>query len=352
MGSFCIANGRIWDGTRFLEGSLLWDDSGKILAMGDVAPEADYVYDAAGSIVSPGLVDIHTHMRGISTDLYGMQTEMACFPFGVTAAADCGAEYGGREKLDDMMVKNVVFAAVPMHDNTADLVTAEENLRKFGDKAIGLKVYFDHGVTDTTPLEQVCAFARQRGLKVMVHRSVHSTVSMADTLACLSPGDIQTHIYHGGPRSAREDDFASQLEAKKRGVILDSGCAGYVHTNYAVLRRAMELGVTPNTISSDITKLSAYIRGGRYGLTLCMSQFKTLGMPEEQILRAVTSDAAPALGQNWGRLRVGGPADIAVLRYGYQPYSLTDDEGNTLADDRGYQCALTVAGGQIVYRSL
>lgn len=351
MGSFCIANGRIWDGSRFTTGNVLWDDSGKILDIG-TGTDADYVYDASGALVCPGLVDIHTHMRGISTDLYGMQTEMACFPFGVTAAADCGAEYGSREMLDGFMVKNVAFAAVPMKDNRVDLETAEKNLKKFGDKAIGLKVYFDHGVTDTTPLEQVCRFARERGLKVMVHRSVNSTVPMADSLSVLSSGDIQTHIYHGGPCSAREDDFMSLQRAKERGVILDTGCAGHVHTNFAVLRRAMELGVTPNTISSDITKLSAYIRGGRYGLTLCMSMFKTLGMPEEQILRAVTTDAAAALGQRWGRMEVGGPADIAVLRYGPHPYSLTDGEGNTLADTMGYECGLTVSGGQTVYRSI
>lgn len=351
MGSFCIANGRIWDGCRFTEGNLCWDESGKILSISGTGAEADYVFDASGMLVCPGLVDIHTHMRGISTDLYGMQTEMACFPFGVTAAADCGAEYGGREKLDDIMVKNVVFAAVPMKNNQADLETAEENLKKFGDKAIGLKVYFDHEVRDTEPLQQVCRFARQRGLKVMVHCSAQSTVSMAETLEVLSPGDILTHMYHGGPCSAQADDFACLGRARERGVLLDSGCAGYVHTNFGVLRTALERGVFPDTISSDITKLSAYIRGGRYGLTLCMSMFRTLGMPEERILRAVTCDAAKALGQNWGRLAVGGPADIAVLRYGSQPYSLTDWEGNTLEDVLGYECTMTVSGGQIVYRA-
>lgn len=370
MSSFCITGGRIWDGSRFMEGNLFWDDGGRIQVLGDVAspgkaepltetgalgkaaPRADYVFDAAGALVCPGLVDVHTHFKGISTDLYGMQAEMACFPFGVTAAADCGAEFGSRKELDNMMVKNVVFAAVPIRNNTADLTAAEENVQKFGDKTIGLKVYFDHEVADTAPLKQVCQYARRLGLKVMVHCSDQSSVSMADTLNVLSKGDILTHMYHGGPCCGAVDDFSSLQKARERGIILDTGCAGYVHTDFAVLKKAVEQGVLPDTISSDITKLSAYVRGGRYGLTLCMSMFKTLGVPEEKILRAVTLDAAAALGQNWGHLSVGGPADITVLRYGNQPYSLTDREGNTMEDRKGYECVLTVSGGQIVYRSL
>ena len=81
-------------------------------------------------------------------------------------------------------------------------------------------------------------------------------------------------------------------KAKKRGVIIDTGFAGYVHTDMAILQRAVAEGVLPHTISTDITKVSAYIRGGRYGMTMCMNMAQAAGMTEADVFRAVTS--APA----------------------------------------------------------
>ena len=118
-----------------------------------------------------------------------------------------------------------------------------------------------------------------------------------------------------------------------------------------MLRAAFEKGVYPDTISTDITNRSAYMRGGRYGLTMAMSFCRTLGMPEEAILKAVTTAPAKVVGQaQWGSLQVGGIADIAVLDYADEAYDTTDFAGNRLQDSRGYRCLLTVANGQVVYK--
>jgi len=75
-------------------------------------------------------------------------------------------------------------------------------------------------------------------------------------------------------------------------------------------------------------------------------------MKEEDIFRAVTTTPAKVLGKDgdWGVLKEGHCADIAVLQYGNEPYSLTDKAGNTLEDTQGYRCKLTVAGGVVVWR--
>ena len=140
--------------------------------------------------------------------------------------------------------------------------------------------------------------------------------------------------------------------AKEKGIILDTGNAGRVHTNFAVLRDAIAKGYLPDTISSDLTCLSAFNRGGKYGLTLCMSMQRTAGMTEEQVLRAVTSDAAKAVGMDaeCGTLEVGRKADIAVLGYEKDPFRFEDTDGNVLEDENGYVCYLTVSNGQILYR--
>ena len=138
--------------------------------------------------------------------------------------------------------------------------------------------------------------------------------------------------------------------ARQKGIVLDAAFAGHVHTDFAVLRKAFADGWFPDTISTDLTKNSAFKRGGRYGLTMAMSMARTAGMAEEDILSAVTTAPAKALGQPWGRLQVGAKADLAVLDYTNEPFCLTDPAGNTLESLVGYRCKLTVADGIVVYR--
>ena len=177
-------------------------------------------------------------------------------------------------------------------------------------------------------------------------------VSMAELLECLAEGDLLTHAFHGGNNNASEDNFESMKQAQARGVIIDTGFAAYVHTDFAVFQGGIRAGMIPNTVSTDITKSSAYIRGGRYGLTMCMSMARHMGMGEEEIFRAVTSNAARALGKEteWGYLQVGRRADIAVLDDTDEGFSLTDKAGNFIESNRGYRCVLTVSDGQILYK--
>lgn len=354
MGKILIKNGRVWDGCRFFQADVLTED-GTIARIGEnITETANYVYNAAGKMVSPGLVDAHVHLRGPEPDRYGICGEMATIPFGVTAAADAGGAHANRELAESWLLKNVTFVTVDIRDNRADFSVTEKKLREYGDLAIGVKVYFDSEnkeLRDLTPLRQACEFARARGLLVMVH-CTDSPTPMKEILETLSPGDILTHAFHGGLHTAAEDNFESMKAAKKRGIVIDAGFAGHVHTDFAILREAIARGILPDTISTDITRASAYKRGGRYGLTMCMSMARTAGMPEESIFRAVTSAPAAVLGKEgqWGVLKEGGCADIAVLEYADEGFSLTDKAGNRLANTEGYRCVLTIADGNVVWR--
>lgn len=354
MASILIKNGRIWDGNRFYSADVLTQDDKICKIEAGIMQNADYIYDATGMIVSAGLVDCHIHAKGPEPDRYGINTEMSCIPFGVTAAADAGGAHGNRELSEACLVKNVVFVKVKIADNKPDYTETEGKLRLYGDKAIGLKVYFDTTnteVRDITPLVQICQYARANNLKVMVHCS-HSPVPMAEILDTLNPGDILTHAFHGAENNAAVDDFAALLTAQKRGVIIDAGFAGHIHTDFSVFRSAIDKGVIPDSISTDITRASAYKRGGRFGMTMCMSMARTAGIREEDIFRAVTSNPARVLGKEgqWGCLIEGGCADIVVLEYGNEPFALMDKAGNVLQDTRGYRCKMTVSDGVIVWR--
>ena len=353
MERILIKNGRVFDGNDFTCKDIFTKNGVISKIEPNITDDADFVFDADGMIVSPGLVDTHVHIKGLSSDKFGINAEMSCLPFVVTAAADAGSSQGDRAFLDRLAVKNVVFAAQSLEEEL-DFKNTERLLEKYGDKAIGLKVYFDTEISDVKdikPLEQVCVYARKKGIKVMVHCS-NSPASMADIVKTLSSGDILTHIYHGGEKNCTENDFEAFKVARERGVIMDAGFAGHVHTDFRILSQAISKGFLPDTISTDITKLSAYKRGGRYGMTMCMSMMRALGVSEEEIFKRVTRNPAVALGKEkeWGVLCVGRAADIAVFDYANEGFDLTDKAGNNFGSERGYRCVLTVSDGQIIYK--
>ena len=353
MAKILIKNGRVWDGERFYFADVLTENE-KISKIADKIDEAvDFVFDASGKIVSAGLVDAHVHMRGINKD-FGIHAEMSSIPFGVTAAADACGVFGDKALLDSFMLKNVIFVPAEFHDNKACFVSVEKMLEKYGEKAVGIKVYFDTQISEVKDIEPLCEvveFAEKSGLIVMIHSS-NSPVSMAELLGTLRKGDILTHAYHGGENNVSEDGFECIKSAKKRGVIIDAGLAGHVHTDFKVFENAVSCGAVPDIISTDITRFSAYKRGGRYGMTMCMSIAKHLGMSEEDIFHAVTSAPAKALGKEkeWGHLQVGRCADLTVFDYIDEGFDLTDKAGNHIASENGYRCILTVADGEVVYR--
>lgn len=350
-----VTNGKIWTGDRFIDGSVVAED-GIIECVGEdsdgLIGQADRVFDASGGIVCPGLVDIHIHMRHISDGIYGVSAELACVPFGVTAAAEAAACFFKKEVADSVIVKNKVFVCTEIKNNTVDFTPTELLLDEYGDRVIGLKVFFSSSkhTLDTKPLKKVCSYARAKGLKVLVH-CTSSPSPFAEIVDCLSAGDIITHAFHGAPNSCDADDFEAIKNAQAKGVIIDVGMAGGVHCDFSIAKKALDNGVLPNTVSSDIVKRSAYWRGGRYGLTACMSIMRALGMSEAAVLKAVTSSAAEAigLGDVCGRLAVGRPADIAVLKNRDGAIDVTDSWGNRLNVSNGYRCILTVADGEIVY---
>ncbi len=352
-----LKNGRIWNGKEFLPNAdAIAVKDGKIVAIGRQLHGATTVFDLNQAIISPGFIDIHTHMRGITSDSFGIPAEAACFPFGVTTAIEASAcQREGGAILRNMCLNTFVFVASAFKNGELLKEELVQLLESYGEKVLGIKLFFDTSspeIKDISPLIEVLGFARERNLKVLIH-STGSPVPMGELLDILQGGDICTHIFHGGKNNVTDDAFSSMKKAKARGVILDAGMAGGVHTDLAILKDAITAQMLPDTISTDITKLSAFRRGGNYGLTLCMSVMRTLGMTEEQILRAVTLSPAKAIDKEAevGTLHIGGRADIAVLDYTEGPFHIRDTYGNAVGGEKGYTCLLTVCGGQLVYRA-
>lgn len=350
--SILIKNGRIWDGESFFSGDILTEGN-RIAQMDEyISSPANFTYDAAGQIVSAGLIDAHAHFRGISANIYGVSADAVCFPFGVTAALDVSAINGDQRTLEAFAVKTKVLAYISIKQDQADFTSAEMAFAKFENQVIGLKICFSAPAAQTiAPLQQACAYARSKGLPLMVH-CTDSPVPMAKIVECLQKGDMLTHPFHGGINTAADDHYACLKLAKEKGIWIDAGFAGHVHTDFAVLRGAAAQGIFPDTISTDITKNSAFKRGGRYGMTMCMNMCRAIGMTEEAIFRAVTASPAQMLGMadSWGKLEIGKTADLAVFQIGAAPLCLNDSAGNALQSKHGFRCVLTIADGDVVYK--
>ena len=353
MSNILIKNGKIWDGERFYFSDLRLENGVVAEISNQINKNADFVYGADGQIVSAGLIDSHIHLRKMSADSLGVG-EWACFPFGVTAAVDAWIEQDTAQETSANMLKTAGFIGTWISDNHLHTERVEPLQKIWKEKAIGVKVCFDGRDTDArdiTPVREAVAFAEERGLKVMVHCN-HTPVPMWEIVKTLRKGDVLTHAYHGGQNNAREDGFQCLQYAREKGVVIDAGFAGHIHTDFGIYREALQQGCAPDIISTDLTLYSAFKRGGRYGLTACMNIAKECGQDEESIFRCVTSTPAKVFGKanEWGYLQAGRVADIAVLAWADDRYDLTDFSGNRVAWEKGYQCKLTIVNGEVVYR--
>ena len=349
-----IKNGRIWDGERFFEGNVAIKD-GKIAALGDTGDfNCSFTYDAEGAIVSAGLVDIHTHLRYLSDPVYETNGEQACFPCGVTSAADGGTKYRSSHPQTSLL-RTKLFVPVSIRNGVPIFSRIEEMREYYGERVMGVKAYFDKSMIGDCGAEtfgQICEYAHSQGLKVMVH-CTDSPTPMSDMMSCMSEGDICTHAYHGVGHTASEDNFGCLRYAKECGIILDIGFADGYHTDFDILKKAIELGLGPDTVSTDLTSAAARMYGSAFGMTLAMNTARALGMNETELMRAVTSCAARAAGFEApvGYLRVGEAADVCVLDYGNYYGEMKDRNGRILEITQGYKCLLTVSDGDVVYRS-
>src|SRR5215471_457435 len=186
---------------------------------------AQRLLDASGHLVTPGLVDLHSHVYpygsaiGIPADeLVPHQCTTTC-----VSAGDAGANNFAafrrhivaqtRTRLYSFVhIANIGLTPFPIAElYNIDFAQVEACARTVGenaDIAIGVKVRMSENVIakhGTEPLKRAIAACEQSGTpaKIMCHIGGVETVAlMSQILDLLRPGDVLTHAYSGAPNIA------------------------------------------------------------------------------------------------------------------------------------------------------
>lgn len=161
-----------------------------------------------------------------------------------------------------------------------------------------------------------------------------------------------SHFLHGrghGILDERGQVRAEVRAARDRGILFDVA-HGRMHVHFDVARAAIAQGFAPDTISSDLTA------GGAAGcvkdLPTTMSKFLNLGMPLDELVRAVTATPARVIGREGrlGTLRPGAVADVAVFALETGSFEFEDAHGQRLTGARRLAPVLTLRAGELWWR--
>lgn len=342
---------------------------GLVAAVGSGLDAAE-TRDVGGKIVSPGLIDLHTHVYWGGTSL-GIDAEQFCRDSGVTTSVDTGSAGPGNFKgfrkhvIEPSEVRilaylHVSFAGIYAFSNTI-MVGESEEMRLMApreaaevaianrDVVVGIKVRVGRhasGTSGIAPLDIALQVADAAGMPVMAHID-EPPPTYEDVLDRLRPGDVLTHAFRPFPNAPIDGQGKVKdavWRARERGVIFDIG-HGKGSFAFKTGRAMLAGGFEPDVISSDIHTLC--IDGPVYDQVTTLSKFLCLGMPLEQVIACSTSNAAKALQRpELGSLEPGKAGDAAILELEEGSFPYEDVVGEVMTGDRRIKAAGTVIGGR------
>jgi dihydroorotase len=354
--------------------------------------------DASGQYVTPGLIDMHSHLYsgvtywGIDADAIGSQS-------GVTSWADAGS--AGAVTLqgfrDSVITPSKVRIFAFVNISCIGLVAQDYELfnpeycnidllkrvvNRHRDIVVGVKVRAGRsgGAQDLLPLKRARRAADELGLPLMMHISV-APPDLETALGFLKPGDILTHCYTGQTMKMIDSTGKIHPAAKKAwesGVIMDLG-HGCGSLSFESAEGLSSQGYWPHVISTDLHTLSIHgtnlrdplkgagkrdigtigdalsinyqVKGDgkpSFDLLTCMDKLLCLGMSFQEIIRATTSRPAEVLGRKGeiGTVKPGAQADITGLVIDRGEYELMDIHGMVRHGREHVRNSFTVLGGQ------
>ncbi|MBE6083323.1 amidohydrolase/deacetylase family metallohydrolase [Acidilutibacter cellobiosedens] len=322
--------------------------------------------DGKGYNLSPGFIDIHTHVYPEKTSL-GIKADTVGVYNGVTSLFDAGSQ--GPVNFDDfrqnVILKNItdVYAFLNIAKtglekeryeiadlSNIDLDMVKDVYYKNKDFIKGIKVRASAscvGELGIKPVELAKKVSKELGIPLLVHIG-NRPPDIDDVLNLLEKGDIVTHTFHGKPKGILENDKIrpSFLRARDRGVLFDVG-HGTSSFNFNVFRKAFDEKFYPDLISTDIYKDN--YNGPVFSLEQTINKLIGMGMTIEDCIYKVTYVPARHLGlDKVGSLKVGFKADLTLFRIEQKERTYVDSEKNLLKTSKGIDIDYVLKNGVLI----
>lgn len=331
---------------------------------------ARQVVDATGQIVTPGLVDLHTHVWWGAT-YWGIEPDPVAARSGVTTWLDVGSagaySFPGFREFIAEPAKSRVFALLNLSSigliaqtwelsnlDYCDVDLAAMIVEDNRDLILGIKARIDRNTTRGTgirPLELARELADRVDLPLMTHIG-YGPPSIDEVAALLRPGDILTHCFTGGDMKILGQDGVPHqdiMKLREQGLILDIG-HGTGSFSYETAEAMLAQGILPDVISTDIHQMA--IQGPALDMPTTLSKFLNLGMSLPDVIERATSRPATAMRRpDLGTLRPGALADIALFTLDESgDHTFHDAHMNERHGGKRLTNTLTIVGGEILER--
>ena len=336
------------------------------------------VIDAAGLYVTPGLLDIHTHVYPFrpteKSYIESVNADAHLFSSGVTTTVDAGT--AGWEHfldfkettLDRASVRILAFLNIArsgMVDAGSEQVLADLEpriaaslARAFPGIIVGIKsahywtrLPWDADHPAWASVERAVEAGDLCELPVMVDFWPRPPERPYPELLLnkLRPGDIHTHVFAQQfpilSAQGKVNDFL--FEARARGVIFDLG-HGAASFWFRQAVPAFRGGFSPDTLSTDLHM--GNINGPVVGMQNILSKFLNIGMPLAEVIYRTTQRPAQVISRpDLGTLSPGAEADVAVFDLREGSFAFADCGQARMAGSHKLECRLTLRAGKVVY---
>ena len=314
----------------------------------EINAEAEIV-DATGCLVTPGLIDIHTHCFPTSRGI-GLYPDELGLKRGATTILDAGTSgpynYDEFKKIIDAS-KTKVFTlmniskeglAVPHELDSLDKIDEEalkQVVSQHQDNIIGLKVRASASVVGEMGLEPIgigARIAHELDLPLMVHVGNYPP-ALHEVLELLDKNDIVTHAFHGKKGGILEEGqiIPQAIQARERGVLFDIG-HGSASFSFNVYQEALSKGFDCDLISTDL-HVENY-EGPVYNLAAVLSKCINCNESlEEAIYKVTTAPAKHYHLSGLGELKEGYIGDLSLMKL--------VDCNKLVVDSMGDECLLS-----------
>ena len=346
--------------------------AGKVAAIGDnlQGDGGTQTRDLRGMVLTPGLIDLHTHVywggTSIGVDPVALARASATAVCIDAGTAGPGNFAGFRKHVIEPSLPvrilpfiNLSFAGIFAFSETVmvgecedlrmlDLKECVRVIRENADLIVGVKVRVGRGASGRSgiaPMDMALEVAEETGLPLMAHLD-HPPPSRLEVMSRLRKGDILTHCFRPFPNAPSAPGGGVRpevLAARERGVIFDIG-HGAGSCGFATSRAMLSAGFKPDVISSDVHILS--INGPAFNVLNTIAKFHALGMSLPEVVACATVNAASAVRRpDLGTLKPGIGTDASIFEVINQPTEYKDVVGETIVGAAAFKARGLVLDG-------